>query len=378
MILSNYFEKVKCAFDLMCDEESRAIFWDRFKYSATTDKRYLLDAVSDSLYYNRNYRNTSNVSLNNVLKKIISNQEDCEIAVWGATDKAMTIVELLYEFGFLDNPKIDCYYVDNDLSKCDKMFGWHNPRMHMPVYNPHKIKNRTKNVYVFIAVYTYSNDSMITEQLKGYGVSDDCIIHSLIGYEYFLGDMYLASGVMQPKKGDVFVDVGAFDMENTENFIKWNPEFEHVYAFEADPISYKNCLTKNMGDKVDIYNKGVWSCKSQLSFESAPNGELGGSRINNNGEDLVETVSLDEFLGDKKIDIIKMDIEGAELEALKGAHDIICKNKPCLTISVYHKPEDIIELPLYVREINKDYKFYLRHHTFGAFDTVMYAIDKNR
>lgn len=73
-----------------------------------------------------------------------------------------------------------------------------------------------------------------------------------------------------------------------------------------------------------------------------------------------------------------MDIEGAELEALKGAQKLIKANKPCLTISIYHKPEDIVELPLFVCSLNSDYKIYLRHHTYGIFDTVMYAIDKNR
>ncbi len=225
----------------------------------------------------------------------------------------------------------------------------------------------------------YSNDKRITGQLLQYGIDESHIIHSLVAYENFLGEMYLAEDLMKPVKGDVFCDVGAFDMYNTEKFIKWNPDYSHVYAFEADPVSYKKCIEKDLGDSVEVYNLGVWSCKSHLSFESAPNGEYGGSRINDReGNIIVETVALDELLENKKVDIIKMDIEGAELEALKGAQNLIKRNKPCLTISIYHKPEDIIELPLYVMSLNPDYKIYLRHHTYGAFDTVMYAIDKSR
>lgn len=92
----------------------------------------------------------------------------------------------------------------------------------------------------------------------------------------------------------------------------------------------------------------------------------------------MKTVALDNFLSDKKIDIIKMDIEGAELEALKGAKDIIERQKPCLCLSVYHKKWDVLELPLYIKSLNPGYKFYMRHHTFGIWDTVLYAIDEKQ
>lgn len=378
--MNTSLENIMKVYSLLEDEESREIFWDRFKYSVTGEKRFLLDAVSDSYTYNDTFANNSNAALIELFKQIIITDEECEIAIWGASDKAMTIVELLYEFGFLDGTvkNADCYYVDNDPNKWGSDFGWHNPIMHMQVFNPDRLKNTTKKVYVLLAVHTFSNDRRITRQLIDYGIEDKAIFHSLIEYEYFLGEMYLAEGIMKPVKGDVFCDVGAFDMYNTEKFIRWNPEYEHVYAFEADPVSYAKCRAKNWGSKIDVYHLGVWSCKSQLSFESAPNGEYGGSRISEAGNQVVETVSLDEFLDNKKVDIIKMDIEGAEMEALKGAQNVIRRNKPCLTLSIYHRPEDIIELPLYVYSLNQNYKFYLRHHTYGIFDTVMYAIDKNR
>ena len=373
-------ENIMKVYNLLADEESKAIFWDRLKYTTTGEKRYLLDAVIDGYTYNDTFANTTNVYLAELFKKIIVTKEECEIAIFGASDKAMTIAELLYEFGFLDEEmtNVNCYYVDNDSLKWDTDFGWHNPNMYMHVYNPEKLRNRNKKVYVFIAVNTFSNDKRITEQLVEYGIDINDICHNLIACEYFLGEMYLAEDIMKPVKGDVFCDIGASDMYNTEKFVKWNPDYGQVYAFEADQVSFEKCKRKQLGEKVDVYNLGVWSCKSQLAFESAPNGEFGGSRINEDGKQLVDTVALDEFLGDQKVDIIKMDIEGAELEALKGAHRLIEINKPSLTISIYHKPTDIIELPLYVYSINPDYRIYLRHHTYGIFDTVMYAIDKNR
>jgi hypothetical protein len=72
---------------------------------------------------------------------------------------------------------------------------------------------------------------------------------------------------------------------------------------------------------------------------------------------------------------IKMDIEGSELEALKGAKNTIKNQKPRLAISVYHKPEDIFEIPLYLKELVPAYKFYLRHDCLvNLTETVLYAM----
>jgi len=69
-----------------------------------------------------------------------------------------------------------------------------------------------------------------------------------------------------------------------------------------------------------------------------------------------------------------MDIEGAELQGLKGAKNIIVKNRPKLAICIYHKPEDILEIPLYLQSIVPDYKFYIRHYSNHDIETVLYAV----
>lgn len=69
-----------------------------------------------------------------------------------------------------------------------------------------------------------------------------------------------------------------------------------------------------------------------------------------------------------------MDIEGAELKALEGATECISKYSPQLAISVYHKPEDIIEIPMFIKSLNPKYRFWLRHYSLSWFDTVLYAV----
>ena len=77
---------------------------------------------------------------------------------------------------------------------------------------------------------------------------------------------------------------------------------------------------------------------------------------------------------EERITLVSMDIEGMELNVLQGLEQCIKKNRPVLAICVYHKPEDIIELPLKVLEMVPDYRLYLRHYSYVETETVMYAI----
>lgn len=89
---------------------------------------------------------------------------------------------------------------------------------------------------------------------------------------------------------------------------------------------------------------------------------------------MIEVFKLDDLLADESPSFIKMDIEGAESEALLGAEQIIKKYHPKLAISVYHKPEDIFRIPELILNYHKNYKFYLRHYSYTNSETILYAI----
>ena len=103
-----------------------------------------------------------------------------------------------------------------------------------------------------------------------------------------------------------------------------------------------------------------------------------GSSISDEGEVKVSVDAIDNFVGDSKIDLIKMDVEGAELKALEGAKKILKRDKPFLALSAYHRKEDLITLPQFINNLNCNYKFYLRKHFDAAtlYDFVLYAIPK--
>lgn len=90
----------------------------------------------------------------------------------------------------------------------------------------------------------------------------------------------------------------------------------------------------------------------------------------------VETLTIDDLLrnnGLERIDFIKMDIEGAELEALKGAETVIRRFRPKLAISIYHRLPDFWEIPQWIEGLGLGYRFHLRHFTIHAEETVLFA-----
>ena len=89
-------------------------------------------------------------------------------------------------------------------------------------------------------------------------------------------------------------------------------------------------------------------------------------------------MNLSDFLATTSVNYIKMDIEGAEYEALLGLESVIKRDCPHLAISVYHKPDDMWKIGLWLNsKFGKQYTFYLRVYNFQTFDTLLYAIPRN-
>ncbi|KKX99798.1 hypothetical protein VN21_17730 [Paraclostridium benzoelyticum] len=108
-----------------------------------------------------------------------------------------------------------------------------------------------------------------------------------------------------------------------------------------------------------------------LKFNSTQNGS---SYVSDNGNTEISIETLDQTLGLKEITFIKMDIEGMELEALKGSKEIIKKHRPKLAISIYHKNDDLINIPIFIKNLVSEYKFYIRHYSIYPAETILYAV----
>jgi FkbM family methyltransferase len=190
---------------------------------------------------------------------------------------------------------------------------------------------------------------------------------------------YFPNGVIKLTESEKFVDGGGFNGDTVREFVKrTNNKFAHIFSFEPDSKNYSDLLAevKNLHltpNQITCYPKGLYSKNKTVSFSQKGI----GSSISEGGTEIVEVVSLDSFLRESEINgitYIKLDVEGSELEALKGMQNIIIKNKPKLAICVYHQMKDFWEIPYFIESLDLDYKIYFRQHCLGRTDTICYAV----
>ena len=184
-------------------------------------------------------------------------------------------------------------------------------------------------------------------------------------------DAYFDSSLLCFSAGEYFVDAGALDGQTALEFAGIAPDYARIVCFEPDRDNYlKTIQNTSPLANIKVYELGLWNEEQTLHFHS----NAGGSCISEQGETVVHAVSLDHLLEDEPVTLIKMDIEGAETNALLGAKCLLQRRKPKLAICVYHRMEDILIIPLLLKELVPSYKIYLRHYSSTILDTVCYAI----
>lgn len=187
------------------------------------------------------------------------------------------------------------------------------------------------------------------------------------------------------KEKTTFIDCGAFIGDIMHSFIHYtDAQFEHIYAFEPETENYEALkIAYGRDSRIELIKSGVWSTECELTFYEGMGGasQVAGtnSPISANNNDKIIKISA-KCIDDLKINghaFIKMDIEGSEMEALKGATNTILNTAPILAISIYHSIEDLVLLPKYIISLCGDeYKYYLRHYGKEGWDTVFYAIPR--
>lgn len=187
--------------------------------------------------------------------------------------------------------------------------------------------------------------------------------------DIYENNQYFYKEIIEPDENEVFIDGGAYDTWTVCNAIKFEDnKFKRIYAFEPVKEFFDKIDKTKFDDRVKFYNYGLWDRNETLHLVENST----GSYVFEGGNVQIECIALDEFI-DEKVTFIKMDIEGSEQEALKGAKNIILRDRPKLAICLYHKPEDLWKIPLWVKELVPEYKIYIRHHNTNKEETVMYA-----
>lgn len=189
-------------------------------------------------------------------------------------------------------------------------------------------------------------------------------------------DQYFAKNIVKLNDKEVFVDCGAFSGDTTELFLaNCHGNFKNIICFEPDLPSINQIEAKFKDKRIVLVPAGVYNETGTLNFKS----EMGGSAgivLNSDSTDCIQipVTSIDQTSACAEATFIKMDIEGAEMNALIGAQQTILKNHPKLAICIYHSDEDMIRIPEHIHELVPEYKLYVRHHCYDVYETVLYAI----
>lgn len=173
---------------------------------------------------------------------------------------------------------------------------------------------------------------------------------------------------------EVYVDLGAYNGDTVCEFLEaTRNRFERIIAVEPDPKNFKKlCRLEGVAEdpRIEAHNLAAWSRETTLGF-SCDGGR--NSHIRFTGTPIKAT-SVDSLLDGQPASLIKIDVEGAEREAIEGARATISKFAPKLAVSAYHHTTDFYSLVDYIGSLNPEYRVFLRHHPYiPAWETNIYA-----
>lgn len=218
---------------------------------------------------------------------------------------------------------------------------------------------QSRKTFKNLIEYRISNNYQLLEEIYESG-------HS----QYFPDkDIFRTSG------NEIFLDAGAYNGATSVEFSEWvYKKYKKIYLMEPDhlmkSIAKEYMELKDMKN-FEVIGKGAYSKSAVLNFKNIA--ESGSSYITETGNSTIETVSIDEMLQFNPVTYIKMDIEGAELQALLGAERTIEQHKPKLAISIYHKDDDLWNIPYYICQKYPWYQLFIRHYTRITTETILYA-----
>lgn len=311
MDAAKVLEEMGKVYHMLEDEESKFIYVNKLNYLITGEMQYIKKIVNRCLPRFPVYDRTKGMSY------LIANlPKDRQIILYGTGQDAEKV------FRYFNNRDNLFGFCDKDREK--QKLGFHGYQ----VISPEELLCMN-DVCIIICSRQYGGE--MKEYLSANGISErdvyDIREYLLMGSE----NTYFGEGFLHYSDQEIFIDAGCNDLSTTVHLARICPGVKKIYAFEPDAENYKKCQDRwerecrRLPETV-LIPKGVWSRKKRLNFNARASA---ASCIDEKGADIVEVVSIDETVksGDH-VTFIKMDIEGAELEALKGARSVIQRDKP--------------------------------------------------
>jgi FkbM family methyltransferase len=189
--------------------------------------------------------------------------------------------------------------------------------------------------------------------------------------------------LVRPEPGDVIMDGGVSESVGSQiEFIKAAGPEGRIFGFEPDPKGFcaacERIKAQAPYDTYKVIPFGMWHRRDTIYFEIAGQGTH-ATGIRGENSLACEVLPVDELVKTNhlgKVDFIKMDVEGSEVNALKGAAKTILKFRPKMAISIYHMSQDLYFIPLFLKNMCSDYEFYIGHHHASLHETILYANPK--
>ena len=177
--------------------------------------------------------------------------------------------------------------------------------------------------------------------------------------------------IIQTTPQEIYVDCGGYDGDTALEFSKRYPHYSKIFVFEPSQENFLKAQ-KRLSNLKDCHIQafGISDRADTLYFDAH---SASASAVSKTGSTKIAVDTLDTLV-QEKVTFIKMDIEGWELPALKGAAGHILKDHPKLAIAAYHQTNDFWEIPKFVLGLRSDYKVYLRHYSEGWSESVLYFI----
>ncbi|MFJ8102456.1 FkbM family methyltransferase [Lysinibacillus sp. NPDC096212] len=236
-----------------------------------------------------------------------------------------------------------------------------------------------ENINAFEKVYHLLSDDdsrMLFEHLLAYRISGNisCLRKSMYP-QYF-------HPKVSPEASDQIIDGGAYIGDTVTIFNEFLKMDCMIHSFEPSKSNFSKLndfIQEQHLTNVITVQAGLGRENVELFINSIENTVDPSYSISSEGNEKINVISIDEYVRRnelKNISLIKLDIEGYELDALKGAYETIKALRPRLQICLYHKQEDLIDIPIYIHDVFFDlgYKLYVGHHTDSYLETVLYAV----
>ncbi len=196
---------------------------------------------------------------------------------------------------------------------------------------------------------------------------------------------YLADGLFAYSDEEDFVDGGAYDGDTLRSYLASRDRFASYTALEPDPPNfealqrYVSSLPSVVANRIELLALAAYSSRQRMRI--AGSGSAAAALVAVDGPadtNDVECVTLDELFTSRRMSFLKLDIEGAEPEAIKGAAAAIKRDRPIIAVCVYHLQNHLWRLPMLIASLVDDYRFHLRPYNEEGWDLVCYAVPRER